>query len=160
MTNHDPSLLETIHWKRRQQYKANRELLRTVFVSEFDKGVLPKEEIEDIALEMDLLDILSDQAMDAMVESWSRNEQHRLYLLERLINSRDLMFAQLQKVSPVTTDVEDRAYFVSVTVEDVGSNAPPRPVHRLLKGRPRTIQCLRNGGPRTIHRLLNGGPPI
>jgi len=67
MSKPKTTLLEKIHWDRSRQYKVDRELWETIYVSEFRKGVLPKEAIQELATEIEILDALSDQAMD---ESW------------------------------------------------------------------------------------------
>ena len=96
MSKPKTSLLEKIHWDRSRQYKVDRELWETIYVSEFRKGVLPKEAIQELATEIEILDALSDQAMDDMVESWSRSEQHRLYCLARTFNAHELMVESLR----------------------------------------------------------------
>ena len=138
------SLLEKIHWDRSRQYKVDRELWETIYVSEFRKGVLPKEAIEELAIEIEILDALSDQAMDDMVESWSRSEQHRLYCLARTFNAHELMVESLRATETLTTDVEDHSLFESFSVEDSGSNAPPRSIHKSFMDYPR---LLHDGGP-------------
>jgi len=145
MSKPKTSLLEKIHWDRSRQYKVDRELWETIYVSEFRKGVLPKEAIEELAIEIEILDALSDQAMDDMVESWSRSEQHRLYCLANTLNAHELMMESLRATETLTTDVEDRSHFESFSVEDSGSNAPPRSIHKSFMDYPRP---------------LHGGPPI
>jgi len=145
MSKPKTSLLEKIHWDRSRQYKVNRELWETIYVLEFRKGVLPKEAIQELATEIEILDALSDQAMDDMVESWSRSEQHRLYCLARTFNAHELMVESLRATETLTTDVEDHSLFESFSVEDSGSNAPPRSIHKSFMDYPRP---------------LHGGPPI
>lgn len=144
MSKPKTSLLEKIHWDRSRQYKVNRELWETIYVSEFRKGVLPKEAIQELATEIEILDALSDQAMDDMVESWSRSEQHRLYCLARTFNAHELMVESLRATETLTTDVEDHSLFESFSVEDSGSNAPPRSIHKSFMDYPR---LLHDGGP-------------
>jgi hypothetical protein len=144
MSKPKTTLLEKIHWDRSRQYKTDRELWETIYVSEFRKGVLPKEAIEELAIEIEILEALSDQAMDDMVESWSRSEQHRLYCLANTLNAHELMVKSLRATETLTTDVEDRSLFESFSVEDSGSNAPPRPIHKSFMDYPR---LLHDGGP-------------
>jgi len=144
MSKPKTSLLEKIHWDRSRQYKVDRELWETIYVSEFRKGVLPKEAIQELATEIEILDALSDQAMDDMVESWSRSEQHRLYCLARTFNAHELMVESLRATETLTTDVEDHSLFESFSVEDSGSNAPPRSIHKSFMDYPR---LLHDGGP-------------
>jgi hypothetical protein len=144
MSKPKTSLLEKIHWDRSRQYKVDRELWETIYVSEFRKGVLPKEAIQELATEIEILDALSDQAMDDMVESWSRSEQHRLYCLARTFNAHELMVESLRATETLTTDVEDHSHFESFSVEDSGSNAPPRSIHKSFVDYPR---LLHDGGP-------------
>jgi hypothetical protein len=144
MSKPKTSLLEKIHWDRSRQYKVDRELWETIYVSEFRKGVLPKEAIQELATEIEILDALSDQAMDDMVESWSRSEQHRLYCLARTFNAHELMVESLRATETLTTDVEDHSLFESFSVEDSGSNAPPRSIHKSFVDYPR---LLHDGGP-------------
>ena len=138
------TLLEKIHLDRSRQYRDNRELWETIYVIEFRKGVLPKEAIEELALEIEILDALSDQAMDDMLESWSRSEQHRLYCLAHTFNAHELMVKSLRATETLTTDVEDHSHFESFSVEDSGSNAPPRSIHKSFMDYPR---LLHDGGP-------------
>ena len=144
MSKPKTTLLEKIHWDRSRQYKVDRELWETIYVSEFRKGVLPKEAIQELATEIEILDALSDQAMDDMVESWSRSEQHRLYCLARTFNAHELMVESLRATETLTTDVEDHSHFESFSVEDSGSNAPPRSIHKSFVDYPR---LLHDGGP-------------
>ena len=144
MSKPKTSLLEKIHWDRSRQYKVDRELWETIYVSEFRKGVLPKEAIEELAIEIEILDALSDQAMDDMVESWSRSEQHRLYCLAHTFNAHELFMESLRATETLTTDVEDRSHSESFTIEDAGSNAPPRSIHKSFMDYPR---LLHDGGP-------------
>jgi hypothetical protein len=145
MNKRKTTLLEKIHWDRSRQYKEHRELWETIYVSEFRKGVLPKEAIEELAIEIEILDALSDQAIDDMVESWSRSEQHRLYCLAHTFNTHELFMESLRETETLTTDVEDRSHFESFSVEDSGSNAPPRSIQKSFMDYP---------------RLLHGGPPL
>ena len=103
------------------------------------------EKIQEIADEIDLLDAQSDQAIDDMVEAWYRSEQHRLYCLAHTFNAHELMVESLRATETLTTDVEDHSHFESFSVEDSGSNAPPRSIHKSFMDYPRP---------------LHGGPPI
>ena len=138
------SLLEKIHLDRSRQYREERELFEAIFEREFRKGVLPKEVIQEIADEIDLLDAQTDQAIDDMVESWYRNEQHRLYCLAHTFNAHELFMESLRATETLTTDVEDRSHSESFTIEDAGSNAPPRSIHKSFMDYPR---LLHDGGP-------------
>jgi hypothetical protein len=139
------TLLEKIHWDRSQTYawaKDNAQTL-TESVVRHPSGVT-QEQYDHLQEKVDHWDELWLLAMDDLVQSWYRNEQHRLYCLAHTFNAHELMVESLRATETLTTDVEDHSHFESFSVEDSGSNAPPRSIHKSFMDYPR---LLHDGGP-------------
>jgi tRNA(Leu) C34 or U34 (ribose-2'-O)-methylase TrmL len=139
------TLLEKIHRDRSQTYAWARDNAQTLTESVvLHPSGVTQDQYDALQARVDHWDELWLLAMDDLVQSWYRNEQHRLYCLARTLNAHELMLESLRATETLTTDVEDRSHFESFSVEDSGSNAPPRSIHKSFMDYPR---LLHDGGP-------------